>query len=186
VDVADFSAVQGFAKEVESELGQVDILVNNAGITRDGLLLRMSEEDFDRVLAVNLKGAFNTIRAFARGFLKRRQGSVINIASVVGLKGHAGQANYAASKGGLVALTRSLAQEFGPRGVRVNAVAPGLIDTDMTRELGAPQRQGMEQAISLGRMGTPGEVAGAVLFLAGKLGAYLTGQVIVVDGGLRI
>lgn len=161
-------------------------MVNNAGITRDALLIRMSEEDWDQVLAVNLKGAFNLSRAAARSMMKQRSGCVINIASIVGLMGNAGQINYAASKGGLIALTKSLAKETATRGIRVNAVAPGFIATEMTEKIPEKIREEMVKAIPLGRMGTPEDIAGAVLFLASPAGSYITGQVLVVDGGMRI
>lgn len=186
VDVADFEAVQGMAAAVTDAFGRVDVLVNNAGLTRDGVFMRMSEADWDRVLDVNLKGAFNVTRAFARGLLKNRGARVINVASVVGIGGNAGQANYAASKGGLIALTRSLAKEFGGRGVCVNALAPGFIETDMTSEVPEAHREAMTQSISLGRAGTPEDVAGGVLFLASSLSSYMTGQVVVMDGGMRL
>jgi 3-oxoacyl-[acyl-carrier protein] reductase len=186
VDISDHEAVKTVAEQVLKDFGTIDILVNNAGVTRDGLLLRMKEEDWDRVMDVNLKGAFNMTRAFARTLLKRDQGRIINLASVVGISGNAGQANYAASKGGLIAMTRSLAKEFGSRGVTVNAVAPGFIETDMTNALTAEQRGGMLEGISLCRMGQGQDVAGAVLFLASSLSSYITGQVLVVDGGMRL
>lgn len=186
LDVSEWDAVQSFAKEAVAELGGLDLLVNNAGITRDGLLMRMAEEDWDRVLAVNLKGPFNLTRACARTLLKNRGSSIVNVASVVGLMGNAGQANYAASKGGLIAFTRSAAREFAGRGVRVNAVAPGLIETDMTSDLPEGGRESMLQSIPLGKAGAPEDVARAVLFLASSAAAYVTGQVLVVDGGMLI
>jgi len=186
VDVSDFGATQELAGTIAQDLGPVDVLVNNAGVTRDGVFLRMGEEDWDRVVDVNLKGAFNLTRAFARGLLKNRGARVVNMASVVGLSGNAGQANYAASKGGLVALTRSLAKEFGGRGVTVNAVAPGFIETDMTGDLPESGREAMLSGISLGRAGTPDDVASGVLYLASDLASYVTGQVIVIDGGMRL
>jgi 3-oxoacyl-[acyl-carrier protein] reductase len=185
VDVSDGAAVTALVSEIHKEYGGLDILVNNAGITRDGLLLRMSDEDFDRVIEVNLKGAFLFTRAAARPLMKSA-GRVINITSVVGLTGNAGQANYAASKAGLVGLTRSVAKELAVRGVCVNAIAPGLIETDMTSALGEEARGELLQRVPLGRIGLPEEIAMAVAFLAGPAGAYITGQTLVVDGGLSL
>lgn len=166
--------------------GRLDILVNNAGITRDGLLLRMSEDDWDAVLDTNLKGAFHCIKAAQRTFLRQRSGRIVNIGSVVGLGGNAGQANYAAAKAGLVGLTRSLAKELGSRGITVNVVAPGFIDTDMTARLSADLLDAALGRIPLGRIGTPEDVAAAVAFLAGDAAAYITGQVLCVDGGMAL
>ena len=185
-DVSGFDATQDLAKAILERFGQVDILVNNAGVTRDGVFLRKKEDDWDRVIDVNQKGAFNLTRAFSRALLKNRGARVINMASVVGLGGNAGQANYAASKGGLVALTRSLAKEFGGRGVTVNAIAPGFIETDMTGDVPEAHREAMTANISLGRAGTPEDVARGVLYLASELGDYVTGQVLVIDGGMRL
>ena len=185
VDVADTAAVGELVQTIQKELGGLDVLVNNAGITRDGLLLRMSEEDFDRVLDVNLKGAFNFIRAAARTLMKSG-GRIVNITSVVGLTGNAGQANYAASKAGLIGLTRSVAKELAGRGVCVNAVAPGFIDTDMTAALDEKSKSALLAEIPLGRIGRPEEIADLVAFLAGPAGAYITGQTLVVDGGLSL
>ena len=185
LDVAAHAACQAFAKSIADDLGKVDILVNNAGITRDNLLLRMSEEEWDQVISVNLKGTYNLVKAFGRQFMKNRAGRIINLASVIGLSGNAGQANYAASKGGLVALTKSLAREFASRGILVNAIAPGLIETDMTSDLPEAAREALNGAIPLARAGSPEDVAGAVLYLAGSMGNYVTGQVLVVDGGLH-
>jgi 3-oxoacyl-[acyl-carrier protein] reductase len=185
VDVADTEAVATLVDEVQREMGGLDVLVNNAGVTRDGLLLRMKEDDFDRVVAVNLKGAWNFLKAAARPLMKSR-GCAVNIASVVGLTGNAGQANYAASKAGLVGLTRSVAKELSGRGVRVNAVAPGMIETDMTASMDQKAKEELESRIPLGRCGSPEDVARAVEFLAGPGGDYVTGQVLVVDGGLAI
>jgi 3-oxoacyl-[acyl-carrier protein] reductase len=186
VDVSDHQAVKEVVDRILADFTTVDILINNAGITRDGLLMRMSEEDWDRVLDVNLKGAFNLTRCLTKTLLKRDQGRVINLASVVGISGNAGQANYAASKGGLIAMTRALAKEFGSRGVTVNAVAPGFIETDMTGALTPEQKAAMIEGVSLRRMGQGQDVAGAVVFLASRLAAYVTGQVLVVDGGMRL
>ncbi len=185
VDVADAQAVADLVERAQQELGELHVLVNNAGVTRDQLILRMSEDDFDRVLAVNLKGAFNFIRAAARSLMKSR-GRIVNISSVVGLMGNAGQANYAASKAGLLGLTKSVAKELAPRGVCVNAVAPGFIRTDMTAKIGEAAASELESAIPLKRIGTPEEIALAVDFLVGPGGAYLTGQTLVVDGGLTL
>ncbi len=184
VDVTDFQAVQDVFKVVEKELGPIQVLVNNAGITRDNLLLRMTEEEWDQVLSVNLKGAFNATKAVARGMMKRRQGSIINIASVIGLMGNAGQSNYAASKAGLLGLTKSVAREFASRGVRCNAIAPGFIQTEMTAKLNPEVVEGLKSQIPMGTLGEPQDVAGVVRFLAGPQAAYITGQVIGVDGGM--
>lgn len=166
--------------------GRLDILVNNAGITRDNLIPRIREEDWDAVLSVNLKGAFNCIKAAVRPMLKARWGRIINITSVVGIAGNAGQANYAASKAGLIGVTKSAAKEFGSRNITVNAVAPGLIITEMTGGLNGEARDRMLAEIPLGRPGTPGDIAPVVVFLAGEAAGYITGQVIVVDGGMAM
>jgi 3-oxoacyl-[acyl-carrier protein] reductase len=183
-DVADPDAPARAVEAVEQGLGPVDILVNNAGITKDGLLARMSPDDWDAVLNANLKGAFLMTKAVTRGMMKRRWGRVVNITSVVGLMGNAGQANYAASKAGLIGFTKSVARELASRNVLVNAVAPGFIDTDMTRALTEPQRETLIGRIPLGRLGQGADVAHAVLFLASNLADYITGQVLVVDGGM--
>lgn len=183
-DVAVTREVEEAVALVEDGLGPVDILVNNAGFTRDRVLVRMSESDWDAVLDVNLKGAFNTIRLVTRTMMKRRWGRIINITSVIGLTGNRGQANYAASKAGLIGLTKAVARELASRNVLVNAVAPGFIDTELTRGLPEQARTALTDQIALGRLGTPGDVAGAVLFLASDLADYITGQVVVVDGGL--
>jgi 3-oxoacyl-[acyl-carrier protein] reductase len=182
--VADQDQVAQALEAVEQGLGPVDILVNNAGLTRDGLLARMTGQDWDTVLTVNLKGAFLMTKAATRGMMKRRWGRIINIASVVGLIGNAGQANYAASKAGLIGLTKAVAKEFASRNVLVNAVAPGFIDTDMTRALTEQQRELLLRQVPLGRLGHRDDVANAVLFLASNLADYITGQVVVVDGGM--
>lgn len=183
-DVSDAGQCTDLVKLVEDEVGPIDILVNNAGITRDNLLLRLKDEDWDAVIATNLRGAFHTTRAVARGMMKRRAGRIINIASVVGLTGNSGQANYAASKAGLIGMTKSVAQELAGRGVLANVVAPGFIETDMTAELPEGAKEALFGRIPLGRFGTPEDVAGVVRFLAGPAATYMTGQVIVVDGGM--
>jgi len=185
VDVSSTAAVADLVGEVQSELGGLDILVNNAGVTRDQLMLRMSEEDFDRVIEVNLKGAWNFMKAATRPLMKSR-GRVINIASVVGLTGNAGQANYAASKAGVIGLTRSLAKELAGRGVCVNAIAPGYIETDMTAAIDDAAASALRESIPLGRIGRAEEIAAAVDFLLGPGGDYITGQTLVVDGGLSL
>lgn len=174
-----------FDKAVD-KFGSVDILVNNAGITKDALIIRMSESDFDEVIDTNLKGAFLCMKLAARIMMKQRSGRIINMSSVVGLRGNAGQLNYSASKAGLVGMTKSLARELAGRGVTVNAIAPGLIETDMTEKLPAAARQEMIKSIPLGRIGSPDDVAAAVIFLAGEGGSYITGQVLSVDGGMAI
>jgi 3-oxoacyl-[acyl-carrier protein] reductase len=170
--------------QVEDALGPIDILVNNAGITRDGLLIRMADADWSAVLDVNLKGVFNMTKAVARGMMKRRAGRVVNIASVVGITGNAGQANYSASKAGVIGFTKTVAKELASRGVLVNAVAPGFIDTDMTKALPESAREVLLKLIPLARLGSPDDVASAVLFLSSDLASYITGQVVVVDGGM--
>jgi 3-oxoacyl-[acyl-carrier protein] reductase len=183
-DVTDAEGLQSVFQRVEEELGPINILVNNAGITRDNLILRMSEEEWDQVLSVNLKGAFNATKAVARGMMKRRAGAIVNIASVIGLMGNAGQANYAASKAGLIGFTKSIAKEFASRGVRCNAIAPGFIQTAMTEQLGPDIVDGLKAQIPMGTLGEPDDVAKVVRFLAGPGAAYITGQVIAVDGGM--
>ncbi len=185
VDVGDEASVAAFAERVLAQ-GAPNILVNNAGVTRDGSFLRMSAADFDAVVATNLRGAFLTCRAFVRAMLKVQAPRIVNVGSVVGLTGNAGQANYAASKAGLLGLTMSLAKEFGARGLTANTVAPGFIETDMTANLPEPVRQGALATIPLGRFGTGDDVAGVVAFLCGDSAAYVTGQVLVVDGGMTL
>jgi 3-oxoacyl-[acyl-carrier protein] reductase len=183
-DVADAAAVDALVARVCQELGGLDVLVNNAGIARDQLILRMKPEDFDAVIATNLRGTWNLCRAAAKPMLRARGGRIINLSSVVARMGNPGQTNYAASKGGIEALTRSLARELGSRGITVNAVAPGFIDTEMTAELPAEHKQALLGQIPLGRLGTVEDVAQAVRFLASGAAAYVTGQVIHVNGGL--
>lgn len=184
VDVSDSTAVEQVCAAVEQELGSIGILVNNAGITRDGLLVRMSEEDFDRVIAVNLKGAFNFIKACARQMMKQRWGRIVNISSVVGQMGNVGQANYSAAKAGLIGLTKSAARELAARNITVNAIAPGFIATAMTDKLSQETRDAYAAAIPLKRFGTSQDVAGTCLFLVSDAAGYITGQVIRVDGGM--
>lgn len=183
-NVADSAAVNETVKAVTNDLGKIDILVNNAGITRDGLMLRMKDEDFDAVLDTNLKGAFNMIRACYSGFIRKKSGRIINISSVSGIMGNAGQANYSASKAGVIGLTKSVARELASRGITCNAVAPGFIQTDMTENLG--DNNPFLNSIPLGRMGKPEDIAAAVAFLASDSAAYITGEVLKVDGGLAI
>ena len=184
VDVADKKAVEAAAAKIFADFGKVDILVNNAGITRDGLAMRMSEEDWDAVLNTNLKGAFNFIQAVMRPMIKQRAGRIVNIASVAGLMGNAGQANYAASKAGLIGLTKTLARELAGRGITVNAVAPGFIKTDMTDVLNENIKSAVVGQIPLGRFGEPTDIAAAVAYLASADASYITGQTLTVDGGM--
>jgi 3-oxoacyl-[acyl-carrier protein] reductase len=184
VDVSKYDQVEKVVDEIVEKFGRVDVLVNNAGITRDNLLLRMSDEEWDAVLAVNLKGTFNMIRAVGRHMLTQRSGSIINLASVSGIAGNAGQANYSASKAGVIGLTKTAAREFAKRNIRVNAVAPGFIDTKMTQVLPEPVKQKAKDNTPLGRFGLPSDVAGAVLFFASDLATFVTGQVLNVDGGM--
>jgi 3-oxoacyl-[acyl-carrier protein] reductase len=183
-DVADSEQVNATLADIEAGQGPAGILVNNAGITRDNILVRMKDEEFDEVIGANLKGAFNFTRAVSRGMMKRRGGAIVNITSVVGLTGNAGQANYAASKAGLVGLTKSVAKELAGRGVRCNAVAPGFIETDMTDALGDSQVESLMKGIPLGTLGEAADVAHAVLFLVSPRARYITGQVLAVDGGM--
>ena len=184
LDVADGAAVAAAAEKILTDAGKVDILINNAGVTRDGLLMRMSEEDWDTVLDTNLTGAFSFTKAFTRAFLKQRSGRIINIASVIGLIGNAGQCNYAASKAGLIGFTKSVARELASRGITVNALAPGFIETDMTSVLKDDIRQMMLKQIPLASFGQAEDIAHAALFLAGPGGRYITGQVLTIDGGM--
>lgn len=183
-NAADFAQTEEVVKAVKEEFGSIDILVNNAGITKDGLVLRMKDEDFDRVLGVNLRGAFVCLREAAKIMTRQRRGRIVNIASVVGQMGNAGQINYAAAKAGLIGMTKSAAKELASRSITVNAVAPGFIETDMTAALSDEARQAYAAAIPLGRLGTAQDVADAVAFLASDKAAYITGQVLAVNGGL--
>jgi 3-oxoacyl-[acyl-carrier protein] reductase len=184
VDVADHAAVQALCAQVMTDFTRVDILVNNAGITKDGLSMRMSPEDWDAVITTNLKGAFNFYQGVARAMMKQRSGRIINIASVAGLMGNAGQANYAASKAGLIAFTKVVARELATRGITSNAVAPGFIGTDMTEVLSAEIKEGVAKQIPMQKFGEPDDIAAAVAFLASTEARYITGQVLTVDGGL--
>ena len=185
-DVSDFAACGELARNVIERYGRIDILVNNAGVTRDGLIMRMSEEDYDKVLDTNLKGAFNTIRHLSPYFLKQRSGKIINISSVSGVLGNAGQANYSASKAGLIGLTKSVARELAGRGICVNAVAPGFIETDMTGAMSDKAKDAIIASIPMKRTGHAEDIAEAVAFLADESSDYITGQVLCVDGGMAI
>jgi 3-oxoacyl-[acyl-carrier protein] reductase len=184
LDVTDASAVEGLLEEVAANFGPVSILVNNAGITRDQLLLRMKEDDWQAILDTNLSSVYRSCRAVLRGMMKARRGRIINIASVIGLTGNAGQANYAAAKAGIIGFSKSLAQEIGSRGITVNVVAPGFIDTDMTRAMPEAARDALLGRIALGRLGQPEDIARAVAFLAGPAAAYITGETLHVNGGM--
>ena len=185
-DASNFEATKAVVAEIQKEFGRIDILVNNAGITKDGLLLRMSEEQWDRVIGINLKSAFNFTRNVIPVMFSQRSGSIINIASVVGVHGNAGQANYAASKAGMIALAKSVAQEMGPRGIRANAIAPGFIETAMTAALPEKIREEWKMKIPARRGGKPEDIADVATFLASDLSSYVTGQVIQVDGGMNM
>lgn len=185
-NVADYKACEDFFAQVIKTYGKVDILVNNAGITKDGLLMRMSEEDFDKVIHVNLKGTFNCIRQVSRQMLKQRSGRIINMASVVGICGNAGQANYAASKAGVIGLTKSAAKELASRGVTVNAIAPGFIETDMTDVLSERVKENTAKTIPMGSFGKPEDIAKTAAFLASDGARYITGQILSVDGGMSM
>ena len=184
LDVSDGAGVAATAERLLGETSRIDILVNNAGVTRDGLLMRMSDEDWDTVLDTNLKGAFNVTKAFVRAFIRQRAGRIINIASVIGLMGNAGQCNYAASKAGLIGFTKSLARELASRSITANVIAPGFIGTDMTSKLNEEQRTQVLRQIPMGCIGEPDDIAGAVVFLASPAARYITGQVLTIDGGM--
>ena len=185
-NVADYDACEAFFKDVINQFGRIDILVNNAGITKDGLIMRMSEEDFTSVVDVNLKGTFHCIRFASRQMMKQRSGRIINMSSVVGISGNAGQINYAASKAGVIGMTKSAAKELASRGITVNAIAPGYIETDMTSVLSDKVKEETMKQIPLGRLGQTGDIAAAAAFLASDEAGYITGQVLAVDGGMAI
>lgn len=185
-DVSDFAKAEDMIKSIIKEYGSIDILVNNAGVTRDNLLMKMSEEDFDKVISTNLKGAFNCIKHVSRQMLRQKSGRIVSISSVVGIAGNAGQANYAASKAGIIGLTKSAAKELGSRGITVNAIAPGYVETEMTEVLSEELKEKMVENIALRRAGKPEDIANAVAFLVSEEASYITGQVISVDGGMTI
>ncbi len=185
-DVSSFEKVSEVSKQVVKDFGSIDIIVNNAGITKDGLMLTMSEDDFDRVIDVNLKGAFNVVKGFIRPMLKRRMGAIINISSISGMMGNAGQSNYSASKAGLIGLTKTWAKEFATRGIRCNAIAPGFIKTDMTADMAEKLGNDLVAQIPLKRLGNPDDVAELAVFLASDKSNYITGEVIKVDGGIYV
>lgn len=185
-NVSDYTACENMVKEIIEKYSKVDILVNNAGITKDNLILRMSEKDFDDVIATNLKGTFNTMKLLTKNFLKIRSGKIINISSVSGVLGNAGQANYSASKAGIIGLTKSIARELSSRNICVNAVAPGFVETDMTQAMSEETLEAAKKSIPLGRLGQAKDIANTVAFLASDLADYITGQVICVDGGMAI
>lgn len=186
VDVSSAEAAEDMVNKTLDKFGRIDILINNAGIVRDSLLMRMKEEDWDAVISVNLKGAFNFTKAVAKAMVKQRSGRIVNIASVIGIRGNAGQANYAASKAGIIGLTKSSARELASRGINVNAIAPGFIRTQMTDKLTEAQREQMLEATPMARPGEPKEVAGTALFLVSEASSYITGEVIKVDGGMAM
>lgn len=186
VDVANTQEVEAAFKRILEQRGTVDVLVNNAGITRDGLLMKMSEEDWDKVMDINAKSCYNTCKALVRAFLKARKGKIINLSSVIGLTGNAGQVNYAASKAAIIGLTKALAKELASRNIQVNCIAPGFIETPMTDGMTEVQKTATLAGIPMGRMGTPEDIANTALFLASDMSAYMTGQVLVVDGGMVI
>lgn len=186
MDVSNYNEVQDTINKILDKYGKIDILINNAGITRDGLLLKMKEEDWDRVININLKGVFNCTKAVLRAMLKERQGRIVNIASIVGLIGNAGQANYSASKAGIIGFTKTIAREVASRNITVNAIAPGFIATDMTKVLSDEVKENLSKQIPLGRLGQPEDVANAVLFLVSESAGYITGEVIRVDGGMAM
>lgn len=185
-DVADFAAVDTLVSSVLADFGHLDMLVNDAGVTRDGLLIRLKEEDWDTVLNTNLKGVFNVTRCVAKSMIRAHAGRIVNISSVVGVTGNAGQCNYAASKAGVIGFSKSLAREVAGRGITVNVVAPGFVDTDMTAKLNETQRTALQQQIPMGRIGQPSDIADVVWFLLSPASAYVTGQVLCVDGGLAM
>ncbi len=185
-DVSDYAAVGNMIQKAIETFGKIDVLINNSGITKDGLILRMKEQDFDEVISVNLKGTFNTVSHVSKHMLKAKSGRIINMASVIGILGNAGQANYAASKGGIIAFTKSLAREFASRGITVNAIAPGFIQTKMTDVLSEEVKTNILKQIPLGRFGTVEDIANCALFIASEKASYISGQVIQVDGGMAM